>query len=295
MRAPRSMEAGGGCSWSTSSRSCFTLCRDEAERAAFVAAIVARRRGRRPPSWWPCARTSTRAARVPGAGAAARRQPRARRPAAARRAAAGDRAARRSGPGCASSPSSSTGCWRTSSSSRARCRCSRPPCSSCGSGATAASSRSPATSAAAGCAARSRGSPRPPTRASTRRNRPSRGASCCGWPVRTRAAAQCGGAWRSTSSRPTTTRRSAMSSTCSPPAGSSWSAPARWRWRTRRCCASGRGSATGWRRTPRAAGCTITWRPRRASGMRAAATRVSSSAGLAWRPRSTGPPGTRAT
>ena len=38
----------------------FTLCRDEAERAAFVAAIVARRRGRRRRRAWPCARTSTR-------------------------------------------------------------------------------------------------------------------------------------------------------------------------------------------------------------------------------------------
>ena len=66
---------------STSSRSSSRVCRDEAERAAFVDALVARARpahrvGRRSPS----APTSTaRCAALPRAVAAARRQPRARR------------------------------------------------------------------------------------------------------------------------------------------------------------------------------------------------------------------------
>ena len=201
----------------------FTLCRDEAERAAFVER--ARRRPPRatpPSSCSPCARTSTarcaaypalarllganhvlvgpmqrdelrRAIELPGAAGRAARRARARRPAAGRRRA----------------------------SSRVRCRCCPPPCSSCGSGATGAASRSPPTSAPAACAARSRGSPSPPTRASTRRSRPSRGASCCGWPARTRAAAPSAGASRSTSSTPTATRTCAECSTCSPTAGSS--------------------------------------------------------------------------
>ena len=116
----------------------FTLCRDEAERAAFVDALVAaarararrRRRARR-------ARRLLRPLRgVPGAGPADGRQPRPRRTDAARRAAARDRAVRRSAPACASSPSSSTGCSPTSRTSPARCRCCPPRCSSSGSGAT---------------------------------------------------------------------------------------------------------------------------------------------------------------
>ena len=81
-------------------------------------------------------------------------------------------------------------------------------------------------------------------------------------------------------------------STSSPTAASSRSARARSRSRTRRCCASGRGCAAGWRRTPRGAGCTATCAPPRASGTPAAATPASCTAARAWPPRSTGRPAT---
>ena len=98
--------------------------------------------------------------RLPRAGAAARREPRARRPDGARRAAASDRAARAASRPDASSPSSSRRCSPMSRASRARCRCCRRRCSSCGAGATAAAARWPRTRAAAGSRAPWRGSPR---------------------------------------------------------------------------------------------------------------------------------------
>ena len=61
--------------------------------------------------------------------------------------------------------------------------------------------------------------------------------------------------------------------------------------RTRRCCASGRGCAGGWRRTPRGGGCTATSPTRRASGTSAGATRgdlyrgARLAAALEWRAR----------
>ena len=69
-----------------------------------------------------------------------------------------------------------------------------------------------------------------------------RNRSCCASPARTRAAAPCAGASRSTNSTPTATT-SAQCSTRSPAAGSSSSTRGPRRWPTRRCCASGRGCA----------------------------------------------------
>ena len=116
----------------------FTACGDEQERAAFVAELVrarddaARRRARaarrllralrRLPrarrACWPPITCSSSAMRRDELRRAVERPGRARRP-------------------VASSPSSPTRWWTTSSASRARCRCCRPRCSSCGSGATA--------------------------------------------------------------------------------------------------------------------------------------------------------------
>ena len=130
------------CWRSTSSRSCFTACRDAQERERVRRR--ARARG---------ARSATSHRRRAGA---ARRLLRPLRratpssracvganhvlvgPMAPRRAAARDRAARRSASGCASSPSSWTRSSRTSRASPARCRCCRRRCSSSGSSATAA-------------------------------------------------------------------------------------------------------------------------------------------------------------
>ena len=108
---------------------------------------------------------------LPGAGAAARRQPRARRPDAPRRAAPRDRAAARSAPAWRSSPSSSTRCSPTSRASPERCRCCPPRCSSSGSTATGGACASAPTSTPAACTARSRGSPSARTSGSTRSGR----------------------------------------------------------------------------------------------------------------------------
>ena len=67
---------------------------------------------------------------------------------------------------------------------------------------------------------------------------------------------------RWTSSTATTAR----SSPCSPTSAWSRSARTRSRWRTRRCCANGRGCAAGSRRTRRAGGCTRTCARPRAAG-----------------------------
>ena len=190
--------------------------------------------------------------RVSGAGVAARRQPRARRPDAARRAAPRDRAARAARRPARRARARRAAAGRRRRTSRVRCRCSRPRCSSCGSSATGATCASPPTSAPAACAARSRAWPRPPTSASTPRSRPSRGDPAAprrrGRGRRRRAPAR-----RARRNSTPTATTSAQCSTCSPTAGSCSSARAPRRSRTRRCCASGRGCAAGSRRTPRAA------------------------------------------
>ena len=110
----------------------FTMCRDEEERRAFVAELAAGRGGRIVGAGDP--RRLLRALwRLPGAVAAC--SPRITSSSA--RCAATSYAARwsapRSGSACAWNPSSPMRWWATSSASRARCRCSRPRCSSCGS------------------------------------------------------------------------------------------------------------------------------------------------------------------
>ena len=176
----------------------FTACRDEDERAAFVDALVA------------CARDPRRRAlvldrrarrllrplrRLPGAGAAARRQPRPGRPDAPRRAAPRDRAAGAPRRPARRAASSSTRWSPTSRASPARCRCCRRRCSSCGSAATAATLRLADYERAGGVhgavarlaeSAYERLDPRAATR--------SRGASCCAWPARARATPSCAAA-----------------------------------------------------------------------------------------------------
>ena len=70
---------------------------------------------------------------------------------------------------------------------------------------------------------------------------------------------------------------------CSPSTATRSAAGRRWRWRTRRCCAAGRGCASGWTRAGsgcgRSGGC---W-PRRPSGRRRGRTRASWRAGRGWR------------
>ena len=120
---------------------------DEGERREFVDALIApRENDERSRSWWRSGPTSTAAVRPTRAVRPNGREPRAGRADAARRAAAGDRTPGRSAQGCGSSPSWSTRCSATSRSSRAACRCSRPRCSSSGSGATAGGCGSPPTS-----------------------------------------------------------------------------------------------------------------------------------------------------
>ena len=177
-----------------------------------------------------------RCAAVPGAGAAARRQPRARRADAPRRAAPRDRAARRSAPAWRSSPSSSTRCSRTSRAARRAAaavdRAAR---------ALAAPRRAPPApgrlrARRRRATARWRGSPSARTSGSTPEQRPvarrillrlaGEGEACAG-------ASRCDELDGDGRSR------------CSPPTAWSRSARARSRSRTRRCCASGRGCA-GW-------------------------------------------------
>ena len=160
---------GGSCSPSTSSRSSSppAATRPSARRSSTRssrsrATRGGGRRGRRRPR-----RLLRPLRRLPGAVAAARRQPRARRADAPRRAAARDRAAGPARRPARSSPSWPTRWSPTSRASRARCRCCRPRCSSCGSGATDGACAWPPTSRPAACTARSRGWPRAPTGGST--------------------------------------------------------------------------------------------------------------------------------
>ena len=120
----------------------FTLCRDEAERAAFIDALVAAAGDRRTASGVVVLARPRRLLRplrrVPGAGGAARGQPRARRADAARRAAPRDRTARRSAPDWTSSRELVDALLADiDGRARARSRCSRPRCSSSGNAATA--------------------------------------------------------------------------------------------------------------------------------------------------------------
>ena len=135
----------------------------------------------------------------------------------------------------------------TSRASRARCRCCRPRCSSCGASATGGACASPPTRAAAASRAPSRGSPRTRSSRSTRRSRRWRASCCCASPTRTRAARSCAGGSRSPSSSAERDRRGRRPAHRPPPADGRPTAPSRSR--TRRCCASGRGCAPGWRRT----------------------------------------------
>ena len=144
----------------------FTACRDERERAAFVDALVAPRATRRR------GRARRRAGRL--LRRAAPRYPELARLLGANHVLVGPMRATscggrsscpRGAPACASSPGSSTRWSPTSRTSRARCRCSRPRCSSCGT--RDGRLRWPPTSAPAACAARWRGWPSAPTGGST--------------------------------------------------------------------------------------------------------------------------------
>ena len=84
------------------------------------------------------------------------------------RSCAGRSSARPSASACPSSPTLPRRCSATSRGSRARCRCSRPRCSSCGASATRSGCAWPPTPAAAASTARWHGSPRTPTSRSTR-------------------------------------------------------------------------------------------------------------------------------
>ena len=203
--------------------------------------------------------------RVPGAVAAAGRQPRAGRPDAPRRAAPRDRAARPP--------------RRAARRARAGRRADRRR-----------RGRARRAAAAVDVAARAVAAPRRPAaaheRLRARRRRARRGRAA--GRARLRAArprgprvaraillrlagegegdASCAAACRWPSSTASATHGLPRSWPCSPTSGWSRSARARWRSRTRRCCASGRACAAGSRRTPRAAACTTTSAPPRATG-----------------------------
>ena len=237
------------------------MCRDEA-RARGV-----HRRARRAPAATGASSCSRSGPTTTGAAPPTRSsrallggQPRARRRRCAATSCAARSSARRSAPACASSPSSPTRWWPTSSTSPGRCRCSRPRCSSSGSGATGAGCGSPPTSARAACAARSRGSPRTRSRSSTRRSRRSRAACCCG----SRAEDDGGAIERRRIALAELERRRRRRVvallTDQPPAHRQ--RRARSSSRTRRCCASGRGCATGSRRTQDVAACIAASAPR---------------------------------
>ena len=177
---------------------------------------------------------------------------------------AGRWSAPRSGSACGSSPSSPMRWWATSSTSRARCRCSRPRCSSCGSGATGAGCAWPPTRPPGGV----RGAvARHAEEAFARLDRGqqaarARRAAAAGRPRAPAARSSAGGS-RSPSS--TTTRRRGRRH-AHRPAPADGQRRARSSSRTRRCCANGRGCAAGWRRTPTAGACTAASPTPRASG-----------------------------
>ena len=82
--------------------------------------------------------------------------------------------------------------------------------------------------------------------------------SCCGWPGRARARRWCAAGCRSMRSpRPMTSVAGRCWTPWSTSGCSAWARTV-WRWPMRRCCASGLGCGAGWRRTSRAGPCTAT-------------------------------------
>ena len=147
--------------------------------AAFIARLVAASRSADGASWSSrSAPTSTAAAPPTRARAAARGQPRAGRPDEPRRAPLASSSARRARRPRVE-PELADALVADVEDGRARSRCSRPRCSSSGSGATGrACGRD--LRGTGGVPARSAARPRTPTGGSTPPSRPSRDASCCG-------------------------------------------------------------------------------------------------------------------
>ena len=240
----------------------FTACRDEDERRAFVAALTAPDRGERAvvlairadhygrcsaypelsrllaahhvlverdaPRRAPPGDRAPRAARRPAGRARADRCAGGRRRARARRAAdALDRAARALAAARRTAPAADH-----LRSHRRRARRGRAACrGGVRAARTGAAGRRPQRAAAAGRGGRGRRDRAPPDRAVRARRRGRRGGRAC-----------------------------------SPTSACSRSAPAPWSSPTRRCCASGRACAGGWRRTPRDGACTATWPTPHATG-----------------------------
>ena len=215
-----------------------------------------------------------RCARLSGAGRAARREPRAGRPDVARRAAPGDRAARAARRAERRAGARRRAARRRRGPGRARCRCCPPRCSSSGGVRDgrrlrlAAYSRSGGVQGAvARLAEDAFVAPRSPTQQAIARN------------VLLRLAGEGeGGAIvrrRRVAAEPSSpaSRAEVVARLDRPPAADR-QATARSRSRTRRCCASGRGCAAGWRRTRRAGGCTASSATPRAPGTPTRATRA---------------------
>ena len=118
-------------------------------------------------------------------------------------------------------------------------------------------------------------------------------ASCCAWSARAKATRRCADARRSPSSTWSATRTWPTCSRRWPTAASSPCRKGASRSPTRRCCANGRGCASGSRRTPKDAGFAVISPRRRPNGTRQGAIRASSTAAPASPPRSTGAPITR--
>ena len=188
----------------------FTACHDEAERAAFVDALVGRARD---PSRRALVLVAVRAdfygrcAAYPELSRPARRQPRPGRTDAPRRAAPRDRAA-----GAPRRPAGRARARRRAGRRR-RGRARRAAAAVDGAAGALAAARRPAAAPERLRARRRRArrgrAPRrgAPTRGSTPSSETSRGGSCCGSPARARATRSCGGESSSPSSTPSATRR----------------------------------------------------------------------------------------